>query len=196
MNDFLINKPFKVIAFSRALHSELFSEIRVEFWVGTSFRESRRDELNVIFFVIFVRYFFVFSENRENENCEKKAIFVIFSRKSQKLAIFASSEMFEKLGNYRIISEVRKTAISETFGKKRLTQGPSFFSILFFINLRMIALLPIVWCPSIFISLGLRCIIARNTIKTFVTLRPKPYSIFSSTYLVSSLRLCHRFRLT
>ncbi len=36
--------------------------------------------------------------------------------------------MFEKLGNYRNISEIRKTAISKTrenenFGKKRLTQG-------------------------------------------------------------------------
>jgi len=45
-------------------------------------------------------------------------------------AIFASSEMFRKLGNYRNISEIRKTAISKThenenFGKKRLTQGPS-----------------------------------------------------------------------
>ncbi len=50
------------------------------------------------------------------------------SQKSLKIAIFASSEMFEKLGNYRNISEIRKTAISETrenenFGKKCLTQG-------------------------------------------------------------------------
>ncbi len=36
------------------------------------FRESRRDEMNVIFFVIFVRYFFVFSQTHENKNRKKR----------------------------------------------------------------------------------------------------------------------------
>ena len=115
----------------RALHSELFSEIRVEFRVGTSFRESGRDELNIIFFVIFVRYFFVFSETRENKNRKKTQIFAIFSRKIAKIAIVTSLEMFGKHGNFRNISKIRKMAISETrenknFGKKRLTQGLKF----------------------------------------------------------------------
>ncbi len=95
-----------------------FSKIWVEFQVGTSFSrvETRRDERH--FFCYFRSLFFVFSENCEIENREKKAIF----------AIFTSSEMFEKLRNYRNISKIRKTAISENrenknFGKKRLTQG-------------------------------------------------------------------------
>ncbi len=70
-------KDIKEFDQSKALHSELFSEIQVKFRVGTSFS---RDEMNIIFFVIFVRYFFVFSETHENENREKKAIFANYSR--------------------------------------------------------------------------------------------------------------------
>jgi len=99
----------------RALHSELFSEIRVEFRVGTSFSrvETRRVERH--FFRYFQSLFFrIFRNSRKG--------------KLQKKAIFASSEMFEKLGNYQNISEIWKTAISETrenknFGKKHLTHG-------------------------------------------------------------------------
>ncbi len=74
---------------TKALHSKLFSEIRVEFRVRTSFSrvETRRDERHffryfrsLFSFVIFVRYFFVFSETRENKNREKKAIFANYSQ--------------------------------------------------------------------------------------------------------------------
>jgi hypothetical protein len=106
---------------AKALLSELFSEIRVEFRVGTSFSrvETRQDERH--FFRYFCSLFFRIFQNSRKRKSRKFQKFVIF-------AIFASSEMFEKLGNYQNISEIRKTAISETrknenFGKKRLTQG-------------------------------------------------------------------------
>jgi len=93
----------------------------VEFRVGTSFRKSRRDELNVIFSLFSVKDYYRNS---------RKQIFAIFSRK---IAIFASSETFGKHGNYQNISEIRNTAIYETrenenFGKKRLSQGPTIFA--------------------------------------------------------------------
>ncbi len=95
-----------------------YLKFRVEFQVGTSFRESRWDESNVIFLlfsVILVKGYYRNSQKR------KIAIFAIFAI----FANFASSEMFGKhrnYRNYRNISEIQKTAISETrenknFGK-------------------------------------------------------------------------------
>ncbi len=110
---------------TKALHSELFSKIRVEFRVGTSFSrvETRRDERH--FFRYFRSLFFrIFQKlrKRKSRKLQKFRKFVIY-------AIFASSEMFEKLGNYQNISEIRKMAISETrknknFGKKTSNAGP------------------------------------------------------------------------
>jgi hypothetical protein len=88
-----------------------FPNIRVEFRVGTSFRESGRVRKKL-----------------------KKLIPTLIFGKSQ---IFANFRDFftkihenqeKKHGNYRNISEIQKTAISETrenknFGKNRLMQG-------------------------------------------------------------------------
>jgi len=114
---------------NRALHSKLFSEhssqvsSRNEFLrVGTSSEKARKTCSDPNFWKTAI------SETSENKNHEKTQFFAIFS---QKIAIFASSEMFGKHGNYQNISEIQKTAISETrenknFGKNRLTQGLTF----------------------------------------------------------------------
>jgi len=87
-----------------------FPKFELSFESERVFRKTRQVKRH------FFRYFFVFSKTRENKNCKKGNFHNFF-------AIFASSEMFEKLGNYRNISEIWKTAISETrenenFGKK------------------------------------------------------------------------------
>jgi len=100
---------------AKALHSELLTEVSSRF---SSRNESERVESQRIL----PKYFWI-SENSNSRNSRKQK-----SWKIAIFAIFASSETFEKHGNYRNISEIWKTAISETrknknFGKKRLTQG-------------------------------------------------------------------------
>ncbi len=117
----------------KALHSELLSELssQVSSWnefsrVGTSSEKARKTCSDPNFWKTAI------SKTRENENCKKTQIFAKKSQKFMIFAIFASLEMLGKLGNYQNISKIRKMAISETrknenFGKKCLTQGPSYW---------------------------------------------------------------------
>jgi len=107
----------------RALHSELLSKISS--WVSSrnefSRVETRRVEHH--FFVIFGNFGKRLLPKLAKTNFHDFSQF--FCKKSRKIAIFAifaSLETFGKHGNYRNISEVLKTAISETrenknFGK-------------------------------------------------------------------------------
>jgi hypothetical protein len=112
-----------------------YPKFRVGFRVGTSFRESgrvfaSRDETSWISFFSLV--IFLYFPTRPTLIFAKKRVFRDFftniCKFLRKIAIFASSVMFEKLGYYRNISEIWKTAISETrenknFGKNRPSQG-------------------------------------------------------------------------
>ncbi len=97
---------------TRALHSELFSKIRVEFRVGTSFSQVEMRRVEHHFFVIFDRYFFVFSKTRKNENPEKKAILAIFSRKIcekfAKIAKIAKIHDFHEFCEFGNVRKARK----------------------------------------------------------------------------------------
>jgi len=96
--------------FTRALHSELFSEhssrvlSRNKFSrVGTSSEKARKTRSDPNFWKI-TNFGDFFTKNREKNH-----------------------------GNYQNISEIQKTAISETrenenFGKNRLTQGLTFYN--------------------------------------------------------------------
>ncbi len=85
--------------------------------------ETRRDEQ--IFFVIFVRYFSVFSETRKNENHKKTRFFVIFSQKNaifrKKRNFFAKIRVGTSIReSRRVRKKLEKLAPTLIFVKRRL----------------------------------------------------------------------------
>ncbi len=121
-----------------------FPKFELSFELERVFCESRRDEMNVIFFVIFVHYFFVFSETRKNENRKKKTIFANYSRRiCEEFAKIAKIPKIHDFRDFREFGNVRKArkllkyfrnlkngnfrnSRKRKFRKKRLTQGLKF----------------------------------------------------------------------